>query len=71
MLLGWEGVEIVGITTNLDADASRAGCVQHYLKLSGRTDTPVAAGESMTTGRRFDETTYDLRHWPQLIPPAP
>jgi inosine-uridine nucleoside N-ribohydrolase len=61
MLRGWEGVDIVGITTNLDADGRRAGCVHHCLELAGRTDIPVEAGarESMTTGKRFECTARD------------
>jgi hypothetical protein len=31
MLLGWPDVEIVGITTNLDAGGCRAGCVAYCL----------------------------------------
>jgi purine nucleosidase len=51
MLLGWPDVEIVGITTNLDAGGRRAGCARHFLKLAGREDIPVlaGAGASLTT----------------------
>ena len=73
MLLGWEDVDILGITTNLDADGRRAGCVHHYLELAGRTDIPVEAGarESMTTGKRFESTARDPRHWPEPIESMP
>ncbi len=73
MLLGWPGVEIVGITTNLEADGRRAGCVQEVLRLAGRPDIPVVAGagSSITTGRRFDPTWGDQRYWPDPVTPKP
>jgi purine nucleosidase len=73
MLLGWAGVEIVGITTNLDAGGRRAGCVFHYLKLAGREEIPVAAGAgaSLTTLKRFESTWGDARYWPEPVAPRP
>ena len=73
MLLGWPGVEIVGITTSLEVAGRRAGCVSHYLQLAGRTDIPVVAGagSSLTTGRTFDPTWGDERYWPTGISPHP
>ena len=73
MLLGWPGVEIVGITTNLEVAGRRAGCVSHYLQLAGRTDIPVVAGagSSLTTGRTFDATWGDERYWPTGVAPQP
>jgi inosine-uridine nucleoside N-ribohydrolase len=73
MLLGWPGVEVVGITTNLDDGGTRAGCVAHVLELAGRTDIPVVAGAetSDTTGERFASTWDDVRYWPTPIRPEP
>ena len=68
MLLGWPEVELVGITTALECLGQRAGCVQHVLRLAGRSDVPVAAGAGMTlTGNRFEPTWADERHWPSGI----
>src|SRR5437899_1214293 len=52
MLLGWQGAEVLGITTVADPDGFRAGYVHHLLALAGRDDVPVAAGAgaSLTTG---------------------
>jgi inosine-uridine nucleoside N-ribohydrolase len=63
MLLGWPGVELVGITTTIDPGGRRAGCVAHCLKLAGRDDIPVAAGAgvSLTTLRRADPTQHRRR----------
>lgn len=71
MLLGWPGVELVGITTTIDHDARRAAYVRHVLDLAGRshTDIPVAvgAGVSLTTQQVADPFT-DERYWPVDLP---
>jgi purine nucleosidase len=72
MLLGWPGLDLVGITTTIDPGGVRAACARHCLSLVGR-DIPVVAGaeSSMTTGRRSDPFT-DERYWPALDPrPSP
>ncbi len=73
MLLGWPGVELVGITTVADADGLRAAYAEHVLGLAGRAGIPVAAGagRSLTTLRRADPVTGDERHWPLDLPPRP
>jgi inosine-uridine nucleoside N-ribohydrolase len=73
MLLGWPGVEIVGITTNLDAGGTRAGCAAYVLELAGRASIPAVAGAecSLTTGERFASTYGDERCWPASVVPAP
>ena len=73
MLLAWPGVEIVGVTTNLDDGGTRAGCARYLLQLAGRTDIPVVAGaaSSMTTGERFASTFGDPRCWPTSVTAAP
>jgi len=72
-LLGSPGVQIVGITTNLDVGGHRAGCVAHYLDLAGRSDIPLAAGAGATLSKldRHSSTAQDSRYWPQPITPAP
>jgi inosine-uridine nucleoside N-ribohydrolase len=73
MLLGWPGVDIVGVTTNLDDGGTRAGCARYFLELAGRTDIPVVAGSetSLTTGERFASTFGDARCWPASVVAAP
>src|ERR1044072_8181842 len=66
MLLGWPGVELVGITTAIDPGGIRAGFVHRVLELAGRTDIPVAAGEpvSLTTRITPGGIPTDARYWP-------
>jgi inosine-uridine nucleoside N-ribohydrolase len=71
MLLGWPGVELVGITTAVDPGGRRAGYVAHCLQLAGRDDIPVAAGAevSLTTLRCPGSIPDEPRYWPTAIPP--
>ena len=73
MLLGWPGVEFVGITTCLDAAGNRAAYVHHVLALAGRQEIPVAAGPaaSLTTDNMADPVIGDPRHWPLGLVPRP
>jgi purine nucleosidase len=73
MLLGWPGVEVVGVTTVADRDGVRAGYVGHCLGLAEREDVPVAAGAgvSLSTLRAADPVTGDERYWPVGIAPRP
>ncbi|MBA3288441.1 MAG: hypothetical protein H0U21_10515 [Acidimicrobiia bacterium] len=48
LLLAWPGVELVGITTNLDVGGERAGCVRRVLQLAGRDD--VSQTPRLVTG---------------------
>jgi purine nucleosidase len=68
-LLASQRAELVGITTNLDYDGYRAGCVRYYLDLARRSDIPVepGAGVSLTDLRRYDSTAADPRYWPEPI----
>lgn len=68
LLLGWPGVEIVGITTTIDPGGRRASYVAHCLELAGRGDVPVAAGAevSMTT-LRVAMPYVDERYWPGTL----
>ncbi len=73
MLLGWPDVDVVGITTNLDLDGQRAGCVAYYLETAGRTNIPLAAGAavSLTGLERHESTWADRRYWPERVRPLP
>jgi purine nucleosidase len=73
MLLGWPGVELVGITTTIDPGGIRAGFVAHCLELAGRADIAVAAGAevSMTTGEFPGTIPDDARYWPDPVAPRP
>jgi len=73
MLLGWPGLELVGITTTVDPGGRRAGCVEHCLDLAGRRDIPVAAGAgaSLTTLRSADPVGDDERYWPSTVSARP
>ena len=50
MLLGWPGVELVGVTTCSDSGGLRAGLARYALRLAGREDVPVAAGADGSLG---------------------
>lgn len=64
MLLGWPGVELVGVTTVADRAGRRAGYVTHCLELAGRSGVPVVAGAalSLTTLRSADPVLDDERY---------
>ena len=65
MLLGWPGVEVVGITTSTDPGGRRAGYVQSLLRLAGRHGIPVAAGAEvcLTTRRPAGEIPPHDAFW--------
>jgi purine nucleosidase len=73
LMLAWPGVDVVGITTNLDPGGYRAGCVAHYLKLAGRTEIPLVAGAgaTLTNVDQYLSTAGDARFWPQPITAQP
>ena len=73
MLLGWPGVEVVGVTTVCDRGGVRAGYVEHCLGLVGRDDIPVAAGAGASLGtlRTADPVIGDERHWPAGVAARP
>jgi inosine-uridine nucleoside N-ribohydrolase len=70
-LLGSPEVTILGITTNLDGEGRRAGCVGHYFRLARRSDIPVVSGARATLSKlaRHSSTAEDRRYWPE--PPVP
>jgi inosine-uridine nucleoside N-ribohydrolase len=74
MLLGWPEVDVVGITTVLDVEGRRAGCVDEVLRLADRTEIPVAAGAASTLGCPGDvwgDTANDSRYWRRPVIPRP
>jgi hypothetical protein len=72
MLLGWPGVELVGVTTCSDSGCLRAGLVRYVLRLAGREDVPVVAGADGSLGDyRVPPGFSDLdRYWPEPSPPG-
>jgi purine nucleosidase len=70
MLLGWPGVELVGVTTNTDPGGRRAGWVEYALGLAGRAGVPVAAGAEATLAPPMVPCTYP-DYWPEPIAPRP
>lgn len=73
MLLRWPDVEITGITTVTEQDGRRAGYAHEILRLTGRTDIPVAAGASDgIKGLRVQpEIPKEADFWPEPVPPRP
>lgn len=73
MLLGWPGVDLVGVTTCLDVAGHRAADAAYLLTLADRTGVPLAAGAgvSLTTRLVADPVLNDARHWPLDLPPRP
>ena len=75
MLLGWPGVELVGITTTADPGGRRAGYVVRCLELAGqdRAGIPVAAGAeaSLTTLSCPGSLPDERRYWNGPVPPRP
>lgn len=72
MLLGWAGVELVGVTTSSDPGGQRAAYVEHCLHLLGRRDIPVAAGaERSLSHDGTAEPVRDTRYWTTPVSPRP
>ncbi len=73
LLLGWPGVDLVAVTSNLDHGGRRAGCAEHVLALAGRSDVDVVAGApvTLTDGSRHDPTWGDQRYWPDPVVTRP
>lgn len=70
MLLGWEGCELVGVTTNTDPGGVRAGFTEYALRLAGRDDVPVRAGAEGSLGGLFVPLALP-EYWPEPIEPRP
>src|SRR5215211_662405 len=73
MLLGWPGVELVGVTTCSDPGGLRAGLARYALRLAGREGVPVVAGaDGSLGGDRVLPGFSDLdRYWPEPVAPEP
>lgn len=70
MLLGWEGANLVGITTVSDPGGIRAGFAHFALDLATRSDIPVASGAEGSLGGFFVPLEFP-DYWPQEIDPRP
>ena len=69
MLLGWSGVDLVGVSTSIDPDGRRVAFVRHALELAGHTDVPVARG----AGGSLGGLSIDIEipdYWPDPIQAA-
>jgi inosine-uridine nucleoside N-ribohydrolase len=74
MLLCWESVGIIGITTVAETEGKRAGYVQHILEMESRTDIPIAAGADVAQGYyRYPVLGYpaEERYWSGRIASRP
>lgn len=72
MLLRWQDVQIIGITTVAEAEGKRAGYVRYSLGLEGKDDIPIAAGADVSQGfYRYAELGYppEERYWSEKIVP--
>jgi purine nucleosidase len=70
MLLGWEGVELVGVTTNTDPGGIRAGFTEYALRLARREGVPVKAGAAGSMSGLFAPLAFP-DYWPEPIAPRP
>ncbi|MDQ3766710.1 MAG: nucleoside hydrolase [Actinomycetota bacterium] len=70
MLFGWEGAEVVGITTNTDPGGIRSGYTKYALALAGRQSVPVRAGAEGSLASLFSPLVFP-DYWPEPIEPRP
>ncbi|MGH2807278.1 MAG: nucleoside hydrolase, partial [Actinomycetota bacterium] len=70
MLLGWQGIELVGVTTNTDPRGIRAGFTAYALSLAGRDDVEVVAGAQGSLSSLFVPLAFP-DYWPEEIEPRP
>ena len=70
MLLGWPGVDLVGVTTSTDPGGVRAGFTSYALGLAGRSEVPVCAGAEGSLGGLFGPLAFP-DYWPEQIDPRP
>ena len=70
MLLGWEGAELVGVTTTTDPGGIRAGYTAYALGLAGRDDVAVRAGAEGSLGGLFCPLAFP-DYWPEPIERRP
>jgi purine nucleosidase len=70
MLLGWDGADLVGVTTNTDPGGLRAGFTEYGLRLAGREQVPVKAGAEASLSGLFEPLAFP-DYWPDAIEPRP
>lgn len=70
MLLGWEGVELIGITTSTDPGGIRAGFTEYALSIADRADIAVRAGAEGSLGGLFAPLAFP-EYWPVHVEPRP
>jgi purine nucleosidase len=70
MLLGWEGTELLGVTTNTDPGGIRSGFTHFALELAGRPDVPVRAGAEGSLAGLFAPLAFP-EYWAGPIEPRP
>ena len=70
LLLGWEGAELVGVTTNTDPGGVRAGFTNFALEMAERSDVPVRAGAEGSLAGLFAPLAFP-DYWPEEIAPRP
>ena len=70
MLLGWQGVEVTGVTTVSDPDGRRAGWTAYALAVGGRGEIPVVAGAAGSLGGYTIPLAFP-DYWPEPVSPRP
>ena len=70
MLLGWPGVDLVGVTTNTDPGGRRAGYVEYALRMAEREEVPLAAGAEGTLADLYVPLAFP-EYWPEEIGARP
>src|SRR3954451_9291700 len=70
MLLGWSGVEVVGITTVAEDAGRRAGFARRAVALAGRIDIPIAVGIDVASCQFRELPGYppDDLYWGEQVP---
>ncbi|MCL5429154.1 MAG: nucleoside hydrolase, partial [Chloroflexi bacterium] len=73
LLLHWPDIEITGITVVGDNNGKRTGNVRYVLRISDRSEIPVAAGADVSGGFYRHELglPQESKYWPELIPLSP
>jgi inosine-uridine nucleoside N-ribohydrolase len=71
MLLGWPGVELIGVTTVTDPGGRRAGFADHALRLAGRPEVPVVAGSGTSLASPMVPFWLPAHYWPEPVSPRP
>jgi purine nucleosidase len=70
MLLGWDQVELVGVTTSTDPGGRRAGYAVYALALAGHEEVPVVAGAEGTLAPPMVPFAFP-DYWPEPVPERP